>query len=229
MAIISFSGGFCFGQQNTTNTVSFNGGTITTIISYNSNVLNNVVKTNVSSSLNSSVVSTTNQTTTVATNLLQVMGVSSNGIKIASDFANNFIQAVPYIKNEIVNADFSGLYNPSEKKYGWFSGIDIPIGTQAALGGGFLRLGNQSDLVPLSLKLSLSINYPIIGEVDNFIGTGPLYDITDDKMGTYNTLGAVKYFKISKDWNLSLGGGISDISTISGIDLNIFLRLNYHF
>lgn len=214
-------------SQSSTNILILNGFKITTIIesvgtnsSLNTNNLNNSSVNNNSNSTN---------TSSVTSNLLQVAGISTNGQKIAQDLINNFIDAAPYISNNIVNLDFAGFYNPSQKDYGYFFGADLPVGNQTSLGVGSLHLASQWDLVPVSLKLGTTIDYPVFGQIYNFIGTGPLIDLNNGKLGSYNVLGGVKTFEFLKDWKLSLGAGVSDVSTIKGINLNVYLRLNYHF
>ncbi len=171
--------------------------------------------------------STNNASVGVATNILGSAGVSSPTQKITADLLNNFIDSAPYFGNKIVDLDFSSMYNLSSRSFGEFFGADVPVASQADLGVGMLHLEGQWDLVPLSLKMGTTINYgPYIGNIYNFVGTGPLLDLNNGKLGSYNTLGGVKSYIIYQKLSISLGLGVSDISTIKGINLNGFLRLN---
>jgi hypothetical protein len=208
-------------QTSTTNVIVLNGSTITTITTVSPGT--NIVIPN------STQVSTTNATTAALTNLLKSAGISTNVQKITSSLVNNFIDATPYFKNQIINLDGAYLYNPSQHTMGYFFGADIPIGSQGSLGAGALHLGKQWDAMPISLKLGITINYPWIGKVYNYIGSGSIYDVTDSKFGTYSVLGGVRTWELGKRWNISLGFGVSDISTYKGLDIDGVIRLNWHF
>jgi hypothetical protein len=214
--------------NSSTNVVTLNGYTITTIVAITSNETN---VSNLNSTNNSAIINgtTNNATTTVATNLLQVLGASSNTQKITSSFLNNFIDTIPYIKNDIVNIDYSELYNFSQKKFGDFFGFDIPVGSQSDLGAGALQFNKTWGLVPLDVKLGVTVNYPFIGNIYNFVSLGPILEIPNGQLGTYDFLGGVKTWDISSRFKLSLGGNVGDISYTKGLDLGVVSRLDYHF
>ena len=181
---------------------------------------------------NSTAPSTNNASVGVVTNIMNAGGVSSSTQKITSSIANNFIDTIPYWKNKIMDFDLVALYNPSltlGNKIGYFGGIDIPIGTQAALGAGVLHFDKQWGVVPINVKLGLTINYPVIGKVYNYFATGPYLDVTDAKLGTYNFIGAVRDWQLMKNLDIAFGFGVGDISTIKGLDYAATLKLDWHF
>ena len=216
------------GQTSVTNFTSYGGVTIetitTTIVLSNGLYLNPIIKSPIST-----VLPTTNASTgNVATNLVSLFGGSTNEQKIANTFLNNFIDSAPYFKNNIINFDSSVLYNISHKSLGFFAGFDVPISQQAALGAGVLNIDHQIDILPLSVKLGISIPYPYIGTVYNFIGTGSLISTTG-KFGSYSFLGGVRTWDLTSKLELSIGFDIGDISLVSGIDVGGVCRLDWHF
>ena len=164
-------------------------------------------------------ISTTNAEIASITNIISKgTKTPANGSieTISADIANDFIDTIPYLKNNIISFDTVGIYNPSLKlankhdflgKFGLFQGVDIPIGSQAALGAGVMRFNNQWGLVPISLKAGFTVDYPIIGNVFNYVATSPYLELGDDKLGTYDFVGFAKVwdFGTKSRWRLSLG------------------------
>ena len=214
-----------------TNTTFISGGSITVITIIVSDSSNMVPVPLVISApvTNNQTQSTTNVTITVATNLLQVMGLSSNAQKISASLMNTFIDAQPYLKNNIVNADFAAIYNMPTHRMGYFLGADIPAGPQLALGVGAIEFGQDWYLAPINFKLGTTINYPYLGKIYNYIALDPLYDLSNSEFGAYDFLGAIKAWDISKKFQFSVGVGVGDISLIKGLDIAGTLRLNYKF
>jgi hypothetical protein len=218
-------------SQSTTNTIVTNELQITTIITpIGTNI---VIPTVIQQQPNTSI-STTNTTTAAITNIMVNDGYSTNTSKITGLFLDDFINQLPFYKNKIFNCDAAPLYNLSQHTLGWFGGIDIDTTKGASLGFGVVDFKKQFDILPLSVKTGLNINWPWIGTVNHFVAIGSAYDYSDDKLGTYAAFGAVKTWNLAKDgffknWNVSLGVGISDISTYKGIDLNGIFRLHTQF
>lgn len=217
--------------NSTTNIVYLNDVSITTITTtiISSNLNNTPAPLIVASTPVVATIQSTNVTTTAATNILQVMGVSSNVQKISANFINNFIDAEPYLKNNIINLDLAAVYNISTNRMGYFMGFDIPVGSQAAVGAGAIEFGKDWYLAPVNLKLGTTIDYPYIGNVYNYIAIDPLLSLSDGKYGAYDFLGAFKEWDISSKFQFSLGGGFGDISFIKGLDIAGTLRLDYHW
>ena len=186
------------------------------------------------------VISTTNAGISALTNIAGKAGVSSATQSIASTLGNNFIDVIPYLKNDIMSLDIVALYNPSLKlknkhdflgKFGLFQGIDIPIGSQAALGAGVMRFNDQWGLVPISLKAGFTVDYPIIGNVFNYVAASPYLEMGDMKLGTYDFVGFAKVwdFGAKSRWRLSLGPTIGFLSLAPGLNYGMTLQLNYHW
>jgi hypothetical protein len=213
-----------------TNTTFISGGSITVITIIVSDSSNMVpVPLVISAPVTNNQTQSTTNVTTVATNLLQVMGLSSNAQKISASLMNTFIDAQPYLKNNIVNADFAAIYNMPTHRMGYFLGADIPAGPQLALGVGAIEFGQDWYLAPINFKLGTTINYPYLGKIYNYIALDPLYDLSNSKFGAYDFLGAIKAWDISKKFQFSVGVGVGDISLIKGLDIAGTLRLNYKF
>lgn len=172
---------------------------------------------------------TTTNTPTMATNLLQSIGMTSLGAGWSS-FAQGFVDAAPYVSNSIVSLDTGMLYNKSDThgKLGAYLAATVPISQQAGIGiGGFYQnrqFGNGEVSLTLGTTVSNFLGVgKLFGPVFTFVSSGPDYDFakgSDGKaigVGSYNAAGFKKRIALGKTLELDVNVGTENISCIPGI------------
>lgn len=172
-------------------------------------------------------------------NLGQLLGLSPSATQLGSDFGAFFVDAVPYVSNDIVNLQVGGLYDKSlaHGKIGGFADIGVPISQQASLGFGGAYIGKQWFDGTVNLKLGSTFTWPVIGKwigpVYHAVSSGPDYDFHTTKgqtaIGAFNMMDSIKKFDISKKVTLQLDFGIGEETHLPGVLLAGSTILSYHF
>ena len=171
------------------------------------------------------------------TNLLGLLGGGGAGQQLWSDIENVFDDAQPYITNDIVNLDVVGLYDKSltDGKFGVFSDVNVPMTQQSAIGFGAGYINRTFMDATVNLKLGTTFNYPFIGKVYNWAGSGPDYNFKVRKIGAWNALGAQRTWSVwssssSKEGlNLSANVGVANESTVPGVMVLAGPTLSLHW
>ena len=183
-----------------------------------------------SSTTNSTSTNSAGQTVSTAPmpNITASLGLNTNATmgKVASDFLAALADAQPYVSNNTYTIEAGMMYNGTLPKgqMGGFMDVQVPVAGQTSIGFGGAYINDTWYDANIAAKVGTTINWitntPLIGKyigpVYTYASSGPDWSFKTHSVGAYNVVGFIKAWDISSKWNLSIGGGPGDISTIPG-------------
>lgn len=148
----------------------------------------------------------------VAGNSLRAQDTNqSAGSRLLSDAKAFFTDAQPFF----TNATFEAGVLKNRDKYGGFADVQVPIANQASIGFGGAFLDGDFYDASISFRTGTTWKVPLLGDVYQYIGSGPGWNFQKQHAILYTFTGAIWKHDFAK-FTLSAGGAIGSISDRAG-------------